>query len=458
MNQDEYQTQIVDALEDYDLEEAYELLMSYYDHFGSDYFYSLSLSDVLLRLEEYYDVVVLLSQYADKNDLLINERLADALMGLDKYEEALSLLSNLPNDDDPELLHAFFLKGSCLYSLGQYKDALQSFEDILLESDDPQTLFLASLCYAHLNKDDRAYECCEKLSLNVSYLDDLMSEYLEMGKFDLFERSMPMIKDFPEIYYRLYASYYFMKEDLTASLDALNKSLEVERSISSLFFLQLLYERMELKSEADAARKELLELSVILPDMPDLGLVCGILDYEYQELTDEKEAYIRGWMDKIKTTDDYFDLGIYLADAFYPDLLSELLNDIPFPHSFYMRDTYRYQDLTTHWYFMECLFEEAYDYLVSIDFRRDTDYFRSLAFCCGNLGKWEQVLTYAKEAMPDGLAAVMGIQAARVLKDEKSEDFFKDSMEKARNSIFDSNIDRYDIYLETGEFLLPMPE
>ena len=455
MNQEEFQDTIIAALENNEWNKAYSLLMDYYDQFGSDYFYLISLSDVLLHREEYQDVIILLSEYEDKNDLLANERLADAYLGLGFYEKALSKLESLPNEDNPDLLHSFYLKGMAYYLLGQYENALDCFEDILLETEDRDTLCAAALAYGHIDEDKRALECLEKLSIYPEYLSQVLPEFLEMDEDDIFEQSIEYLKDSPSLYYHLLASLYFYRSWYDEALQAINKSLEQGKDIHSLYLKMCILSELHDDKQVQSIQKEILDTPFDISDFDDFFLVRSTLDKLYPALNAEKEHYIHLWMSQVKTVESYFDLGYYLDDHLYSDLLNELLNDMDVPTFYYMRDANRYQDLTVDWYFMNRLYEEAYDYLVSITYRRDAGYYRNLALSCGFMGKWEKVLNYAKDAMPDGIAAVLGIQAATILKDDDSIQFFKDSMEKARGSIFDSNMYCYDNYLETGVFLLP---
>ena len=176
------QDKIVDLLEQERYFEAGTLLDRYLRLEGKDEFYYLAASDIRLGMEDYDHVVSLLDEAMDTGiqGPLVWERLADALVGLEDYETARDWLERVLNSgdlEDADEPRVMFDLGRCAVALQDYPAAVQYFEDILLEEDNPETRFLLAMSYGELGNYVRMNDIFQQLIVDPDYTERIL-EYL----------------------------------------------------------------------------------------------------------------------------------------------------------------------------------------------------------------------------------------------------------------------------------------
>jgi tetratricopeptide (TPR) repeat protein len=250
-----------------------------------------------MGIEEYEKVLNLMLEAEDAGyeGPLIYERKADALCHLERYAEAIPLLKACANDPETEdTLHDLFLLGRCYMAVNDYKNAVQCFEDILLEVDHNETIFLSGMCYYFLGNKDRMTSAFDKLIHNEEY-QELILEFLTVqDDSDLFIRfvgqaGLDQVTDAV-----LRARHFILKDDLYMASGFLEDAAKTN-DVDELYLL-LAYIYTQMGNPAKARKNALAVLKKACPDKMEPEELTRRL--HALELADYSPGYVRRHINK----------------------------------------------------------------------------------------------------------------------------------------------------------------
>lgn len=135
------------------------LLNDYLQHNEKDSFYYYAKAQQLAGLEEYRSAIAILEEAVElgHGEPAFWELLAQTYMQTDEYSKAIPWLEECLEDDELEdELTVLFELGQCKMEQGQWTEALECFEDILLETDHPQTKLYTAICWENAGRLQRA--------------------------------------------------------------------------------------------------------------------------------------------------------------------------------------------------------------------------------------------------------------------------------------------------------------
>lgn len=156
MNKLHLQNEISEALSQGDMENAFGLLDTYDKEFPRDLFFYLASSDALLFFSDFETIIALMEDAIEQgfDNAMIYERLGDAYFDLAMYQLALDnyLKCDLATPDK-DTLHVSYSIANCYEELGDFKSAINYYEDVLLEFEDHiPSLLGCGICYLHAGK------------------------------------------------------------------------------------------------------------------------------------------------------------------------------------------------------------------------------------------------------------------------------------------------------------------
>ncbi|MGM9913270.1 tetratricopeptide repeat protein, partial [Floccifex sp.] len=216
--------------------QAIEFVSSYQNNYGKDDFYYLSQSDCLFMNGNYEEVITLLDPVKEElNNVFVYERLSDACVYLSRYQDALNYLDYVDfTQPDSNLDRMIQIKGYCHLKLDEYKQAIDAFEDYLMEHDDKKIYFQCAYCFKQLSLFDDAYDYFIRaldddnlfsIAYEISEFDSLAYIDRFMTEFDLMEHK--------NYFYYLHFEYF---NDRTSAIHYLTLFIEQQDSQDS--FLQ----------------------------------------------------------------------------------------------------------------------------------------------------------------------------------------------------------------------------
>nr|WP_304968623.1 hypothetical protein [uncultured Dubosiella sp.] len=258
------QDEIIDAIQNNELDDAFHKIQEYEQSYGHDDFYYLSLSDLLLFQGMYEDVLILMEDAKNNgyDDELFYERRADALIGLDRFDDALDYLKMCTLGEDPEEdLHILYLYGQVYLNKEDYKMAVQYFEDILLEVDTPSIYCYAAIAYWKLGKKARSLEYFERAKDDEESLTQiclfLKEEKEEKSFFDF-------VQCIPEEDYRIHliSDYYLETEAYEQAVSYLEEKIEAHPLM--IFYVKLLglFEQLNQPDKMKHYERKILRLPI----------------------------------------------------------------------------------------------------------------------------------------------------------------------------------------------------
>ena len=178
LNEREFlQAVIIKAMEENDFEAAARMLEQYQEEHGMDEFYHMARIDTAEGLdnpEEMLSLIELAEETLGPSSLL-ELRKARYFFYVTDYQQALEHAEKAQFDEQSEsFLTVQHIKGFTYVLLGRLKEALEAFEDILMEIYDPRIGLICGLIYKELGKPERAREYVEKaMSSDLSRSPDL---------------------------------------------------------------------------------------------------------------------------------------------------------------------------------------------------------------------------------------------------------------------------------------------
>ena len=159
------QMRIILAMEEEDLQMAETFLDEYEMEFGQDEFLFMARIDTAEAADDPARMKELIDMAADflGETPLLELRYARYYFYLTRYEEALEHIQKAEFDEQSDsYLAVQHIKGFTYILLERYKEALQAFEDVLMDFYDPRIGMLCGLMYYEMGKTERAWEYVEK--------------------------------------------------------------------------------------------------------------------------------------------------------------------------------------------------------------------------------------------------------------------------------------------------------
>ncbi|WP_281521986.1 tetratricopeptide repeat protein [Dubosiella newyorkensis] len=256
--------QIIEYIENTQYKEASHLLEEYKDSFGIDDFYYLAVSDILLGNQEYEEVLDLMAEAISVGyeHPVFYERIADAHIGLQEWDEALTWLKKCETSDeeDPDGdLHRLFLLGKIYIGKNDFKKAVSYFEDILLETDDPEIYFLAACCYWELGNKKRVFEYFDQIKSDTTLLEQICQFLFEEVDQALIQYAEELPESSQKVFYK--AMYFNKYESAKKAIEFLGKNITKYPSTSLFNLIVQLYDEQNQNHQANIYRKKMLKLT-----------------------------------------------------------------------------------------------------------------------------------------------------------------------------------------------------
>ncbi|MCF0105691.1 MAG: hypothetical protein HUJ53_02895, partial [Holdemanella sp.] len=207
---------IIENLENRNLKEAFSLIEDYHSLYGKTDFYYLALSDYYIFNHEYNKVIKLLNQALESGleSNEVYERLADAYFGLERYDIVLEYIEKCDLvQDNPNYIRLFELGGFCNFKLGNYKEAIQYYEDVLMEDQNsfPAYLFGGISYYMMGDKETGIHylakvlhQCDERTMYSLSGIVS------DLNRLDLIEDMETIIPDVHKHFIHYMKGYYYV--------------------------------------------------------------------------------------------------------------------------------------------------------------------------------------------------------------------------------------------------------
>lgn len=185
--QDLLEGMILDALDNFNTDEAQTLLDQYEELFGQNEFWHLSSIDLAetsnnpdAMMEKLHDAY---ESQVDADEL--NLRFGRFFYMVGKPEESLSHLETCEFDPDSEQeFYRIHLMAYCYIIQEDYKKALDCLEDLLLDINDTRVILLAALCYQKTGREERAREYLSQALAHTSDLQEDAASVLKLYNYD----------------------------------------------------------------------------------------------------------------------------------------------------------------------------------------------------------------------------------------------------------------------------------
>lgn len=191
--QEKMQADILHAFsEDDKLKDVAEMLEEYKDLYGKDIFWKLSSFDLA---EVHKDTATMHSIVEDLDSDEVGPVMLAILQSriyflTEDYSLAWEILNQIQGlEDTEEALMFLHLKGICAFALEDYKAAVSSLEDVLMDFDDFQMRSYCALAYLQLQKNERAEEYLEIIDQqaeeeDLRWLVEMMSHFGQLPLID----------------------------------------------------------------------------------------------------------------------------------------------------------------------------------------------------------------------------------------------------------------------------------
>ena len=415
------QDQIVELLEDECLSDAAALLEKYLRLEGKDEFYYLASSDVRLGYEDYEGVITLLEEAMDTgiSGPLIWERMADAKIGADEYESARSYLEMVRDSgemdpgDEPRIL---FDLGRCAIAAEDYRQAVQHFEDLLLEEDNPETRFLLGMSYGELEQYDRMDDAFLGLLADPEYKERIMEYMVYQDNPDVLVDYM-FRSQLPEFDQRMTFSQFWLYHDSPLeAAEELEEAFALRREPEILTSAVILYAQCGKTAKARRLFRQLMALDV---PSQDPELYAG-LSLEALEVLEYGEKTCRGFVRTILARTGHSPEAVLCCAQFclnhvFSDMAYELLQNQP--EDLESALSAQWSELKTRACLQAEFYQEAYHCLKANPAPQDRLYRKNLAIASYCTGRSREALTESLAILPDGIGAII----AFLVYDERGE-------------------------------------
>lgn len=423
MEKYELENLIVDYLDQNQLDEAFEQLEIYENTYGSDYFFYMALSDALMQSELYEDVLDVMDDAIESGfqDTFVTERKADAYFALEDFKAALNYYNQCDiQSDNDDMLHVRMMIGLCYKNLMEYSEAVNYFEDVLLEvQEDTSSLYQAGVCYFYLGQTERGYEYLDKYCMYEpegpqALCELLMDEDLE----NVLVHYASQIEE-PLMQYDTLFSYYQFREDYEQALPYILKLVELDPNIENKLDLALTYDELDQHERAVPLFREIAEM----PDEPE-NMFASMMDHllAFKGLAPDSDlysTYISEHIDLIcENVFMYVSVLRFLLEIGDFQMASKI-HELELDPSAIDEDDSLYQYYQILYYLQTQQFEKGIAYIQMLDYQEYDFLDQFLITFYFYTENYEKVLEIYPDAMPDGIVAHMAFVSYVMLGKEK---------------------------------------
>lgn len=405
------QDDIIDLLINEDYPGALHMLQQYLIMNPKDEFYYKAAIEARMGLEDYHGALHLVqeAEEAGLESAELLEQKGEVCLLLEDYDQALEtaercLQLSQEGADEP----ALFLKGRAQLGKEDCKGAASTFEDILLETDDPDTRMLLAVAYESLGKVDRMIENLDAIISDPDFHTRIFTLLIEHNDFDLLNHYLFSVYDYDDARICLwYSQYYMHYGELVYAADCLYDAATLLKDEIMLAHAAFIYARNERQTKARKLFRQLINIkySRSAHDPVEYVTIRLALLAELDYTKGWYEKYFRMIMDKaphnpkvrLQAIADVLDHG----DA---DLARELLAKWKFPKN--CRE--EVQLLQARVYLLGEEYDEAYT-LLSQHHHPGRTWKKNLAVAAFNTHRDDEALSLAKELMPDGSMAIIAM-------------------------------------------------
>lgn len=401
---------IIDHLIEADYPGVLQMLQKYLIKESKDEFYYLAAVDAHLGLEDYHGALHLIQEAEEAGlateDMLL--RKGEALLMLDEYQEALDIAEDLlMSDNNEQEIEVLFLKGRAELALGQASEAALTFEDILLEKEDPETRMLLAFAYNELDKLDRMQENLDMIIQDPEFENRIFEMLAQRDDIDLYHENLCKANLLEEgCYYWMYYFYFTNKQPVQAA-DCLSKAGHLSGDEEMLQEAGCLYASV---GHIEEGRKILKQLethpyheSCLEPSQYVRNRLHLLAELDYTSAWYEKHFY--KVVDSCRQDPRAMQQAIVCAlDMNRLDIAETLLKNTKFPPE----EKQMTQLLTARLLLLQKDHAKAYRILKQ-NRHPDRMWKKYLAVAAYNLTKDEEAASLIDELMPDGDIAIMAI-------------------------------------------------
>lgn len=428
MEKYELENLIVDTLDHNLVDEAFEHLETYENTYGPDYFFYMALSDALMQSGLYEDVLDVMDDAIESGfqDTFVTERKADAYFALEDFKAALNYYNQCDiQSDNDDMLHVRMMIGLCYKNLMEYSEAVNYFEDVLLEvQEDTSSLYQAGVCYFYLGQTERGYEYLDKYCMYEPAGPQALCELLMDEDLEPVLLHYASQIDLPLLQNEILFSYYQLREDYEHALPYIFTLAQLDPDIENKLDLALTYEELDQHDQAIPIFKEI----AAMPDDPEdifASTMNHLLAFKALGVdADQYNTYISEHMDVIRENIFLYVTVLRFLLEIDNFQMAAKLHELELDPSVIEEDDALYQYYQILYYLKARKFEEGIAYIQSLDYR-DYDFLDQLLvtlyFYAEN---YEKVLEIYPDAMPDGIIAHMAFASyISVGKEKEAFDF-----------------------------------
>lgn len=331
------QEEIIQCIQDLNVSDAFSKIKEYEEHYGRDEFYYLSMSDLLIYEEMTEEAMILMNEAEIEgySGPLFYERMGDILYALERYDEALDYLNRCDLGDDPlDDLHILYLYGKIYSKQGKYKEAIQAFEDILLEMNMPTIYLYAAQAYWKVGNEKRAIEYFDRACKDEPSIVYEVCDFFEEEKNEeMFERYFQQMDD-PDPGFKIYrhAQFYIQTDQEQKAKEYIEANIDA-------YPVNILYSQLLSYYEEDNDLKQLKKIeSLLLKADPDESMdpadfcelrILIMIKRQYASTTIKK--YIKQYMKENSNDEDvYVAIARVLIRMDRPDEAAYLFRNFPF--------------------------------------------------------------------------------------------------------------------------------
>lgn len=431
------QEEIIQCIQDLNVSDAFSKIKQYEEHYGRDEFYYLSMSDLLIYEEMPEEAMILMNEAESEGYTgpLFYERMGDVLYALERYDEALDYLNRCDLGEDAlDDLHILYLYGKIYLKKSQYKEAIQAFEDILLEMDMPTIYNLAAEAYWKIGNEKRAIEYFDRACKADSNLAYEVCNFFENEKNEeMFKRYFQQIDD-PDPDFKIYRYVqFYVQTDQDQKAKAYIEA-NIDAHPMNILYSQLLSYYEE---DNDLKRMKKIE-SLLLKADPDESMdpadFCELrllimVKRQYASATIKK--YIKQYMQENDNDKDvYIAMARVLVRMDRPNEAAYLFRNFPFyAEDKETNDFVAHLQATTYMVMED--YQQAYKVFKNNPFINENDdeeekdlYWLQYAAACFGAGHFREVIDITKpKALIDGRFASFYLMSINILEELEGEQF-----------------------------------
>lgn len=427
--------EIIALIDNEEFDATLELIDDYQSLYGKTEFYYFSLSDVYLGLNNYLDTIDLMKTAISdgiENDL-VYERLGDAYYGIEDFDMAISWYSkcNLTKDN-PNLLHTIYMMGLCHFYLDEHKNAINYFEDVLLESETEKAYFNCAISYLNIGKVDRAFDYFKRLTSNEALIKPMCMELINFGCFKEAEYFFDLLNEPLYMLDVWKSNYYEIIEDFDKSIEYMEKAVAANPSDFLKTVLAILYDNNGQEETSKKIYLEVLENDVIKDESVNDFVLSHITCLDSVELDKDKVKYLSKLEEYAENYPDVYAMILsYAVDNNLKDYQDHLLYELSTIDTEDIDQNIYLDYLYVGVHIAHERFDEALNILETMPCEKTAFFYKKKFICLYSLKRYHEAIDLYDKVMPDGKCALLLMDAFTVVDDPDGFTRVLEDMEKA---------------------------